>query len=119
MSTNRQWQRHAACRDTTWEWIDPTPADVEQCRAVCAVCPVRQSCLTTALTNAEPWGIWGGTDPAERATLAAGLGLPVPRVFPRHGTHTRYARHHCRCVFCRRAHTEYARAHRTHRHQPT
>ena len=36
------------------------PVDVERAKALCADCPLRQTCLTEALERREPWGVWGG-----------------------------------------------------------
>lgn len=110
------WTRHAACR-TRWaevDWIDPTPAQARCCRAICASCPVRRACLDHALATGEPWGIWGGLDPEQRATLAKLCSLPVPTVLPLHGFRARYAKHGCRCRACRHAHAvyEHQRRHR-------
>ena len=41
-------------------WFAEIPADVEQAKSLCRECPVRVSCLATALRRAEPWGVWGG-----------------------------------------------------------
>lgn len=65
-----------------------------------------------ALASAEPWGIWGGLNAAERAELASSGGAVMPRVQPAHGTNPRYAKHGCRCSGCRSAHTEYERGRR-------
>lgn len=35
-------------------------------KAICATCPVVSQCRDWALANNEPWGIWGGMNPAER-----------------------------------------------------
>jgi hypothetical protein len=78
-----------------------------QCRAVCMNCPVRLICLNYALARAEPWGVWGGLDPGERAALADLTGLPAPTVLPAHGFRARYAKHGCRCRACRYAHAVY------------
>ncbi|GAB3724328.1 WhiB family transcriptional regulator [Nocardiopsis nanhaiensis] len=40
-------------------------------RQVCGGCPVRQVCLEWALAANEPYGIWGGTTPAERARISS------------------------------------------------
>lgn len=37
-----------------------TPSDVEQAKALCLDCPVREVCLVGALDRREPWGVWGG-----------------------------------------------------------
>lgn len=112
------WARHAACRGRLdLDWIDPSPAQTDQCRAVCAGCPVRASCRMFALGNGEPWGIWGGLDPDERAVLARVGGYPSPHALPPHGTNSRYAKHGCRCHPCRYAHTAYESTRRRLRHR--
>lgn len=106
--TRVAWSRHAACLGRLdLDWIDPQPGQADQCRAVCADCPVRTSCQQFALTHGEPWGIWGGLDPDERAIIALAGGHPPPRALPSHGTNSRYAKHRCRCPPCRHAHTTY------------
>jgi WhiB family redox-sensing transcriptional regulator len=44
---------------------------VAQAKAMCAACPGRVACLTLALANREPDGIWGGLTPEERDALLA------------------------------------------------
>ncbi|HEX3780316.1 MAG TPA: WhiB family transcriptional regulator [Pseudonocardiaceae bacterium] len=104
-----EWTRRAACLDqwTDLDWIDPTPEQARHCREICVDCPVRHHCLAAALIAAEPWGIWGGLDPDERADLARASGLPLPNALPVHGVRTRYVRHGCRCRACRQAQTTY------------
>ncbi|MDA8269754.1 MAG: WhiB family transcriptional regulator [Actinomycetota bacterium] len=49
---------------------DPTRPDaqrLEQARAICADCPVREACLAAGM--AEEHGIWGGLTPRERRVL--------------------------------------------------
>jgi len=41
-------------------WFAETPADLETAKSFCADCPVRNACLTGALSRREPWGVWGG-----------------------------------------------------------
>jgi hypothetical protein len=109
-----EWRARAACRGRIdLDFIEPrTPTEAEQCRALCAVCPVLDQCRAEALTTGEVWGIWGGLDPGERTQLADRNGYPTPIVRPAHGTNPRYAKHGCRCSPCRRAHTEYERRRR-------
>jgi len=105
-----RWQRRAACRGRMdLDWIDPTTSQLGRCRAVCVSCPVLITCRTHALVNGEPWGIWGGLDPDERAAIAERDGHPLPAVLPAHGTNPRYTKHRCRCSACRYAHTTYER----------
>lgn len=41
-------------------WFAESPADVENAKALCGLCPARRTCLAGALARAEPWGVWGG-----------------------------------------------------------
>ena len=56
-------------------WFAESPADVEQAKALCVPCPLREACLTGALERREPWGVWGG-----QLVIA---GVVVPRKRPR------------------------------------
>jgi len=38
-------------------------------KAICAVCPVVESCLQWALKAEEPYGIWGGLSAEDRCAL--------------------------------------------------
>ena len=49
------------CRQADPElFFAESPADVEQAKALCRTCPLRQVCLDGALERREPWGVWGG-----------------------------------------------------------
>jgi len=72
------WQTRAACRGadanlffapTHQETKDERIGREDQAKSVCAVCPVREQCLSFALATREPHGIWGGTNEAERRRL--------------------------------------------------
>src|SRR5437763_17171559 len=92
------WRIRAACKGRLdLDFIDPTPAEAEHCRALCAACPVLERCRAEALATGEPWGIWGGLTADGRAAVAEQTGQPEPAVLPAHGTNTRYAKHGCRC----------------------
>src|SRR5690606_41818195 len=41
-------------------WFAENPAQLEQAKALCAACPIRQGCLSAAIDRREPWGVWGG-----------------------------------------------------------
>jgi len=51
-------------------WFAESPADLEQAKALCADCPIRRECLTSALEREEPWGVWGG-EIFERGAIVA------------------------------------------------
>jgi WhiB family transcriptional regulator, redox-sensing transcriptional regulator len=54
-------RRPLPCRVQDAElWFGESPAQLEQAKAFCAGCPVRDACLAGALRRAEPWGVWGG-----------------------------------------------------------
>ncbi|MEQ3551463.1 WhiB family transcriptional regulator [Pseudonocardia nematodicida] len=42
------------------KWFAEAPAVLEEAKALCARCPVRDACLAGALSREEPWGVWGG-----------------------------------------------------------
>src|SRR4051794_21860426 len=57
-SSGHRWQDGAVCASTDPEqWFAVKGGSPRPARAVCATCPVRGSCLTSALLFAED-GIW-------------------------------------------------------------
>lgn len=56
-------------------WFAESPSDVEDAKARCVPCPLREACLAGALERREPWGVWGG-----QLVVA---GVVVPRKRPR------------------------------------
>jgi WhiB family redox-sensing transcriptional regulator len=68
------WQLKAACRgQDTANFYHPEnergPSRVRRemrAKAVCASCPVVESCLRWALAAREPYGVWGGLSAEER-----------------------------------------------------
>ena len=72
--------RHAACLGwAELDWIDPDPEQAQLCRVICAGCPVREQCLSTALTSGEPWGIWAARTPANEPTWLTRMGSRCQR----------------------------------------
>jgi WhiB family redox-sensing transcriptional regulator len=70
------WQTQAACRDSeTNSFYTETLRGMTKVRQeaaakrVCAGCPVIANCLKWALKTEEPYGVWGGMTPDERAEL--------------------------------------------------
>ncbi len=41
-------------------WFADDPRDLEQAKALCSSCPLKDACLQAAIDRAEPWGVWGG-----------------------------------------------------------
>jgi WhiB family redox-sensing transcriptional regulator len=66
------WRKQAACRGLDVEVFYPASedeADAAEAKAVCADCPVRQTCLEHALAHREREGVWGGTTERERRRI--------------------------------------------------
>jgi WhiB family redox-sensing transcriptional regulator len=65
------WRDAAACRYVPPGIFFPDREDGQHTAlAICAACPVRATCLRTAVDAGERYGIWGGVDTAERKRLA-------------------------------------------------
>ncbi|MBL7487142.1 WhiB family transcriptional regulator [Frankia sp. AgW1.1] len=74
------WRTRAACHDevdlfnTTFEQSYPPDApdtpSIRAARKVCAACTVAADCLLWALETGAEFGVWGGTTPPERESLA-------------------------------------------------
>ena len=54
-------------------WFPPVGKDGNEAKAVCALCPVQDQCLTHALEVNERFGIWGGRSQKERIGLRRGM----------------------------------------------
>lgn len=105
------WHPEGACDGRTdLDWYGETRHEIAAVKAICAKCPVQVTCLQDALDRREPWGVWGGLDPEERAQYAKQLGEAQPTIV-RHGERARYVGTRktpgCRCNLCRRAHSTY------------
>ncbi|MEV8038402.1 WhiB family transcriptional regulator [Streptomyces sp. NPDC002742] len=70
------WRDSATCRSVDPDLFFPIgntgPAllQIQEAKAVCAGCPVRDECLRWALDTGQGVGVWGGTSEAERRALA-------------------------------------------------
>lgn len=77
LSSNYAWQLRGACRSQSPEDFFVSDAergrrklaDEARAKEVCAGCPVVPECLAHAMAVREPYGIWGGTTPDERAAM--------------------------------------------------
>lgn len=73
------WLTRAACRGTdTAIFYHPEnergPSRTRRelrAKAMCAACPVIESCLRWALAAREPYGVWGGLSAEEREAALA------------------------------------------------
>ena len=69
------WRDRAACLDEDPELFFPIgntgPAilQIEEARAVCMRCEVREECLQWALESGQDHGVWGGLSEDERRAL--------------------------------------------------
>lgn len=80
MHTNgtQGWQFHAACRGddsslffapSYFERREEKAAREVRAKAICARCPVRETCLEFALQIREAHGVWGGMNEQERRQI--------------------------------------------------
>ncbi|UNX56423.1 WhiB family transcriptional regulator [Georgenia sp. TF02-10] len=60
-------------------WFAERTDDVEQAKALCRTCPVREACLAGAVERAEPWGVWGGEVFVDGVVVARKRGRGRPR----------------------------------------
>ena len=66
------WRERATCRDVDPDLFFPIGTaglalvQIDEAKAVCARCPVRERCLQWALDVGQVEGIWGGTTESER-----------------------------------------------------
>ncbi|MGB3696055.1 MAG: WhiB family transcriptional regulator [Gordonia sp. (in: high G+C Gram-positive bacteria)] len=51
------------CRESETDadlWFADQPQQLEEAKALCKQCPLRDPCLQNAIEREEPWGVWGG-----------------------------------------------------------
>jgi hypothetical protein len=65
-----EWSDWALCAEVDPElWYPHENANlVNDAKAICEGCPVREECLLDAIDRDDPWGIWGGLTYPERIT---------------------------------------------------
>jgi WhiB family redox-sensing transcriptional regulator len=64
------WQEEALCAQTGGDFFFPEPgSSVRDAKRICALCPIRSTCLEFALSNDERFGVWGGLSEKERLAL--------------------------------------------------
>lgn len=73
-----EWMTEARCIEVDTEIFFPDKGDrgsAEAARRICNGCEVRVQCLEYALSNAEVYGIWGGTNERDRRPLLKARGI--------------------------------------------
>ena len=66
------WRTQAACAGLDHLFfLEVHQGNARPAKAICAVCPVRQTCLDYAITTHAYFGIWGGMTEKERKKYAA------------------------------------------------
>jgi hypothetical protein len=69
-TASQPWMRQALCAQTDPDlFFSDSASQIEQAKAICRQCPVREDCLSQALQNKEEFGVWGGLDRDERRRL--------------------------------------------------
>jgi len=67
---NMSWKQFGGCKGVDADIFYPvTDEEADAARAVCAECPVRETCLEHAITVREKHGVWGGLTERERRRL--------------------------------------------------
>jgi WhiB family transcriptional regulator, redox-sensing transcriptional regulator len=70
VARSAEWRQQAACRGADVELFFPSDdAGAGAAKAMCAGCPVRDSCLEWALCTHQDDGVWGGLTDSERRRL--------------------------------------------------
>ena len=72
-----EWQYQGACRGADPDIFFSPEAErgprryarEKAAKAICATCPVIETCLNHALKVREPYGVWGGLTAQEREPL--------------------------------------------------
>ena len=100
------WQDRALCVGADPEDFYPNPvrhdqARVDQAKAICRACSVRDACLEDALATGDYWGIRGGYTGEELRAIARRRNRNAkrqPRALPPidHGTPRGWQQHHSR-----------------------
>jgi WhiB family redox-sensing transcriptional regulator len=74
------WQSMGECRSVADDSCFPEPGQATAAAMDrCSFCPVRRSCLASALAGDEEFGVWGGTTEIQRdvirTDIAAGVAI--------------------------------------------
>lgn len=65
-----RWRKKVPCASVSLSQVYGSIVAQQQIvQEYCSKCPQKQACLEYALTNSEIYGVWGGTDEAERSKM--------------------------------------------------
>ncbi|RVW09365.1 WhiB family transcriptional regulator [Prescottella agglutinans] len=75
-----EWQQHGSCQGMNESIFFPPTGErgnarmmrERRAKAICASCPVLNTCLEHSLAVPEPFGVWGGVGESERAIMLRG-----------------------------------------------
>jgi len=75
------WQGMGECRSVADDSCFPEPGQATAAALDrCSFCPVRRSCLASALAGDEEFGVWGGTTEIQRDVIRTDIAAGVPVV---------------------------------------
>jgi hypothetical protein len=75
------WQGMGECRSVADDSCFPEPGQATAAALDrCSFCPVRRSCLASALAGDEEYGVWGGTTESQRDVIRTDIAAGVPIV---------------------------------------
>ena len=70
ISVELSWRQRGACSGLDPSIFFPDSEEAaDEAKSICAICPVRLSCLEHALSSRERDGVWGGTTEKERRRI--------------------------------------------------
>jgi WhiB family redox-sensing transcriptional regulator len=59
--------------ESTEIFYELTERNERKAKSLCGACPIASRCLTWAVMNKEPFGIWGGKTPQQRGTIRGAI----------------------------------------------
>ena len=56
------WRARGLCSSDPDLFFSSEPGDIARAQGICASCPVRAECASSAEANGEMYGVWAGVD---------------------------------------------------------
>jgi len=72
-----EWHQRVLCRGETALYFSGATESVEKAMAICRTCPVREPCHTTAMSDPDLEGVWGGFTARERREMRRQVALSL------------------------------------------